>query len=44
MEFEFVLPKSSEGLLDTTGNCYCVTRIYNENECGEKIRREFVNC
>lgn len=40
MEFDFVLPQRAEDLLETSGNLYCVRKVYNENECQEKIRRE----
>ena len=43
MEFEFILPQKNENLLETTGNSYCVTRIFNEKECGEKLKRKFQN-
>lgn len=38
MEFEFVLPQKHEDLLESTGNSYCVTRIFTDKECGEKLR------
>jgi hypothetical protein len=41
MDFEFILPQKNEDLLESTGNVYCVTRILNEKECGEKLRRKF---
>lgn len=42
MEFEFILPQKNEDLLESTGNSYCVTKIYSENELGEKLRRKFL--
>jgi hypothetical protein len=41
MEFEFILPQKNEDLLETTGNSYCVTKLFSEKECGEKLRREY---
>lgn len=41
MEFEFILPKRIEDLLESSGNSYCVSRVSNENDCIEKLRREF---
>lgn len=43
MEFEFILPQKNEDLLDTTGNSYCVTRIFNEKESTEKLRSKIRN-
>lgn len=40
MEFEFLLPQKNEDLLNTTGNSYCVTRIFNEKDCTENLRRK----
>lgn len=41
MEFEFVLPQRNEDLLETTGNLYCVRKIFKEQECQEELRSEF---
>lgn len=44
MEFNFVLPLRFEDLQTTAGNSYCVTKVFNEKDCSEKLRGEFHCC
>lgn len=40
MEFEFIIPQKNSDLLEVaSGNAYCVSKLYNERECVEKLRR-----
>jgi hypothetical protein len=43
MEFEFIIPQKNADLLEAgTGNAFCVTKVYNEKECFEKLRRTYI--
>lgn len=37
-----MLPQRNEDLLETSGNLYCVRKVYKEQECTEKLRRELI--
>lgn len=41
MEFVFILPQKNEDLLETTGNSYCVTKLFDEKECIDRLRGKF---
>lgn len=44
MEFEFIIPQKNSDLLEQgSGNSFCVSKVYNEKECTEKLRRKFLN-
>lgn len=40
MEFEFIIPQKNSDLLESgSGNAFCVSKVYSERECAEKLRR-----
>jgi hypothetical protein len=42
MEFEFIIPQKNNDLLETgTGNSYFVSKVYNEKDCVENLRRMY---